>query len=44
MSDTYYTIEARILTAIEAIRDEYFANCTKAATAYQLPARTLQRR
>ena len=34
MSDTYYTIETRILNAIKTIRDEYFVNCTKTTAAY----------
>ena len=44
MSDTYNTIEARILNAIKTIRDEIYLNYTKIATAFKLSVRTFQRR
>ena len=44
MAEPYKSIETRMLEAIEAVHEGFYSNCTKAAAAYNVPVRTLQRR
>ena len=43
-SDSYYKLENRIEEAINALHNGWYKNCTKAARAYDVPIRQLQRR
>ena len=44
MSNAYYDHEARLLDALQALRDGFFTNCKGAAEAHGVRIRTLQRR